>query len=34
MKNKTFKKRKTTNTCYIAPHKYNHAKKKSSQPPL
>jgi len=31
MKNKTFKKRKM-NTCYIAPHKHNHAKKKSSQP--
>jgi len=34
MKNKTFKKRKNTNTCYIAPHKHNHAKKKSSQPPI
>jgi len=28
MKNKTLKKRKNTNTCYIAPHKHNHAKKK------
>jgi len=36
MKNKTFKKRKKhTNTCYIAPHKHNHAKKKAvNHPPL
>jgi len=35
MKNKTFRKRKTMNTCYIAPHKHNHAKKKrdSAVPP-
>jgi len=35
MKNKTFKKRKNTNSWYIAPHKHNHAKKKKqSTPPL
>jgi len=28
MKNKTLKKLTNTNTCYIAPHKHNHAQKK------
>jgi len=35
MKNKTFEKRKKNmNTCYIAPHKHNHAKKKAVNHPF